>query len=59
MTFFAKNSFFVVRDEEYRKLESPQIGTTFELNDFRGVIVGIATVPTGAVFGAQTLYTTY
>ena len=56
---FAENGFVVVKDEEYAKLESPQIGTEFELNDYRGVIVGIATVPTGALFGTPTLYTTY
>jgi putative ABC transport system permease protein len=56
---FAENGFVVVKDEEYRKLENPQIGTEFELNDYRGVIVGIATVSTGALFGTPTLYTTY
>jgi putative ABC transport system permease protein len=56
---FAENGFVVIKDEEYSKLESPQIGTEFELNDYRGVIVGIATVPTGALFGTPTLYTTY
>ncbi len=56
---FAENGFIVVKDEEYPKLESPAIGTDFELNDNRGVIVGIATVPTGALFGTPTLYTTY
>jgi len=56
---FAENGFIVVKDEEYPKLENPELGTTFELNDYRGVIVGIATVPTGALFGIPTLYTTY
>ncbi len=56
---FAENGFVVIKDEEYPKLGSPKIGTEFELNDNRGVIVGIATVPTGALFGTPTLYTTY
>ena len=56
---FAENGFVVVKDEEYHKLENPRIGTEFELNDYRGVIVGIATVSTGALFGTPTLYTTY
>ncbi len=56
---FAENGFIVVKDEEYPKLENPKLGTEFELNDYRGVIVGIATVPTGALFGTPTLYTTY
>jgi putative ABC transport system permease protein len=56
---FAENGFIAVKDEEFPKLENPTIGTTFELNDHRGVIVGIAKVPTGALFGSPTLYTTY
>jgi putative ABC transport system permease protein len=56
---FAENGFIAVKDEEFHKLENPKLGTEFELNDHRGVIVGIATVPTGALFGTPTLYTTY
>lgn len=56
---FAENGFIAVKDEEFPKLESPQLGTEFELNDHRGVIVGIAKVATGALFGTPTLYTTY
>jgi putative ABC transport system permease protein len=56
---FAENGFIVVKDEEFPKLENPKIGTEFELNDYRGVIVGIATVPTGGLYGTPTLYTTY
>lgn len=39
---FADNGFIVVKDEEFVKLGNPTIGTTFEINDHRGVIVGIA-----------------
>ena len=56
---FAENGFIAVKDEEFPKLENPKLGTEFELNDHRGVIVGIAKVPTGALFGSPTLYTTY
>ena len=49
----------VLNDSEYPKLESPKIGTTFELNDHRGKIVGIAEVTTSSLFGVPTLYTTY
>ena len=56
---YAENGFVVVDDEEYPKLESPKIGTDFELNDNRGVIVGIATVPASGLFGIPTLYTTF
>jgi len=56
---FAENGFIAVKDEEFPKLGNPKIGTEFELNDHRGVIVGIAKVATGALYGAPTLYTTY
>lgn len=56
---FAENAFIAVRDSEFSKLESPRIGTTFELNDHRGVIVGIARVASSGLFGVPTLYTTY
>jgi len=56
---YADNGFVVVKDEEFGKLESPAIGTEFELNDNRGVIVGIAKVPASGLFGMPTLYTTF
>jgi putative ABC transport system permease protein len=56
---YAENGFVVVDDAEYSKLESPKIGTEFELNDNRGVIVGIAKVPASGLFGVPTLYTTF
>ncbi|MDR3567838.1 MAG: ABC transporter permease [Syntrophobacteraceae bacterium] len=56
---FADNAFIVVKDQEYAKLDSPSLGTTFEINDHRGVVVGIARVPVGNLFGIPTLYTTY
>jgi putative ABC transport system permease protein len=56
---YAENGFIVLRDTEYYKLESPGIGAEFEINDHRGVIVGIAQVATSGLFGLPTLYTTY
>ncbi len=56
---YADNSFFVVNDAEFSKLENPKVGTSFELNDFRGVIVGIARVASNGLNGLPTLYTTY
>ena len=56
---FAENGFIAVKDEEFPKLGNPGIGTEFELNQHRGVIVGIAKVPTGTLYGTPTLYTTY
>jgi putative ABC transport system permease protein len=56
---YADNSFFVVDDAEFNKLENPKVGTEFELNDHRGVIVGIARVAANGLNGVPTLYTTY
>ncbi|HEY7304878.1 MAG TPA: ABC transporter permease [Bryobacteraceae bacterium] len=56
---YAENGFIVVRDSEFSKLENPHIGSELELNDHRGVIVGIARVPTSSLFGIPTLYTTF
>ncbi|WP_034295918.1 ABC transporter permease [Herbaspirillum sp. RV1423] len=56
---YTENGFIVVNDSEYRKLGSPKIGAEFEVNDHRGLIVGIAKVSSGGLFGVPTLYTTY
>jgi len=56
---YAENGFIVVKDAEFSKLENPHVGSEFELNDNRGVIVGIAKVQTSGLYGLPTLYTTY
>jgi putative ABC transport system permease protein len=56
---YADNGFIVVQDEEFPKLEHPRLGTEFEINDHRGVIVGIAKVASSGLFGMPTLYTTF
>lgn len=56
---YADNAFMVVDDAEIAKLDRPRVGTTFELNDHRGVIVGVARVASNGLFGVPTLYTTY
>ncbi|NUA29917.1 ABC transporter permease [Cupriavidus basilensis] len=56
---YAENAFLVVKDAEFDKLENPAVGTEFEINDNRSVIVGIAQVSTTGLFGVPTLYTTY
>lgn len=56
---YGENAFFVVKDTEFPKMENPRVGTEFEVNDHRGVIVGIATVASSGLFGVPTLYTTY
>jgi len=56
---YAESAFFVVKDAEFKKLENPVIGTEFEINDHRGLVVGLAKVATGGLFGIPTVYTTY
>jgi putative ABC transport system permease protein len=56
---YAENGFIIVDDADYEKLESPHVGSQFELNDHRVVIVGIAKVTFSGLFGMPTLYTTY
>ncbi len=48
---YAENGFIVVHDAEFSKLENPHIGSELELNDHRGVIVGIAKVTTSGLYG--------
>jgi putative ABC transport system permease protein len=59
LDIYNDNTFFAVDDVEFSKLENPKIGTSFELNDFRGTIVGIARVASNGLNGVPTLYTTY
>ena len=56
---YAENAFVVVKDAEFPKLGNPRVRTEIEINDHRGVIVGIAKVTTSGLFGVPTLYTTY
>lgn len=56
---YAENGFIVVNDSEFKKLENPEIGTEFEINDNSGVVVGLAKVNSSGLFGVPTLYTTY
>jgi putative ABC transport system permease protein len=56
---YGENAFIAVKDAEFAKLHKPRLGTEFQVNDHRGVIVGIAEVPSGGLFGIPTLYTTY
>jgi putative ABC transport system permease protein len=56
---YGENAFIVVKDPEFSKLGNPRVGTEFQVNDHRGIIVGIATVASSGLFGVPTLYTTY
>jgi putative ABC transport system permease protein len=56
---YGENAFIVVKDPEFPKMGNPRVGTEFELNEHRGVVVGIANVASAGLFGVPTLYTTY
>jgi len=56
---FADDGVVVVKDDEFHKLEDPNLGTTFEINDHRAVVIGIARVISSTLFGIPTLYTTF
>jgi len=53
------DGYIVINDAEYEKMDGAVIGTTFEVNDNRGVIVGIGEALVGGLFGTPTLYTTF
>jgi hypothetical protein len=59
LNIYNDNTFLAVDDAEFPKLENAKIGTSFELNDHRGTIVGIARVAVNGLNGIPTLYTTY
>ncbi|MHB1697516.1 MAG: ABC transporter permease [bacterium] len=58
---YESDAFIVLKDANYGLLDSPRIGTTFEVNDYRGIVVAIAktATPSSGLFGIPTLYTTY
>jgi putative ABC transport system permease protein len=56
---YAENGFIVIHDADFVKLGNPHLGSEFQLNDHRGVIVGIGKVAASGLFGLPTLYTTY
>ncbi len=58
-SIYNNDSYVVIKDAQYPKLENPDIGTTFEVNDHRGVIVGFGKALVSGLFGTPTLYTTY
>jgi len=53
------DAFIAIQDSEFAKLNRPTIGTTFEVNDNRGVFVGTAEALMAGLFGTPTIYTTY
>ncbi len=58
-SIYNNDAYIAVKDSEFEKLNNAHIGSLFEVNDHRGVIVGIAKALVGGLFGTPTLYTTY
>ncbi|MDR3476770.1 MAG: FtsX-like permease family protein [Gammaproteobacteria bacterium] len=58
-SIYDDNAYIIIKDAEYHKLNNPKIGATFEVNDNRGVIVGIGKALVSGLFGTPTLYTTF
>ncbi len=59
LDIYKNNAFIMVKDTNYAKLDDPKVGTTFEINDHRAVVVGLARTAVPGLFGLPTLYTTY
>ncbi|WP_437556269.1 ABC transporter permease [Acidithiobacillus sulfuriphilus] len=59
LNIYKNNAFIMVKDANYAKLDSPKIGTTFEINDHRAVVVALAHTSVPGLFGLPILYTTY
>lgn len=59
IAIYNDNGYIAIKDSEFPKLDGATIGTTFEVNDNRGVIVGIGEALVGGLFGTPTLYTTF
>lgn len=59
INIYNDDAYIVIKDAEYEKMEGATIGTTFEVNDNRGVIVALGKAAVGGLFGTPSLYTTY
>lgn len=59
IAIYNDDGYIAINDTEFEKLDGAKIGTTFEVNDNRGVIVGIGEALVGGLFGTPTLYTTF
>jgi ABC-type transport system, involved in lipoprotein release, permease component len=56
---YSSYAFIAIKDPDLKKLGNVHIGSTFEINDHKGVIVGFAKTAMSGLFGNPTLYTTY
>lgn len=56
---YNNDAYIAIKDGEFSKLNNPTIGSTFEVNDHRGVFVGTGEALMAGLFGTPTIYTTY
>lgn len=56
---YNNDAYIISKDAEFPKFDNPALGTLFEINDHRGVIVGTAKALVSGLFGTPTLYTTF
>ncbi len=56
---YSSYAFIAIKDADLKKLGNVHIGSSFEINDHKGVIVGFGKNPMSGLFGNPTLYTTY
>ncbi len=56
---YNNDAYIAIHDSEFSKLNNPVLGSTFEVNDYRGVVVGIGEALMSGLFGTPTLYTTF
>lgn len=56
---FNSDAYILINNSDAKKLGDTHIGTTFEVNDHRGVIVASGKIPVNGLFGIPTLYTLY
>lgn len=56
---YSSYAFIAIKDADLKKLGNVHIGSTFEINDHKGLIVGFGKNPMSGLFGNPTLYTTY
>ena len=56
---YSDDAYIVIEDSEFSKLNSPYIGSTFEINNNRAIVMGLGEALMSGLFGTPTIYTTY
>jgi putative ABC transport system permease protein len=56
---YRTNGYIGIQNAEYAKLNNPALGTSFEIDDHPGMIIGTGDKTVVGLYGLPTLYTTY